>query len=379
MKKILFLNSCVEWGGGEKWTFETALELHNRGYQVTVGSVPNSELYQRAKENGLNTKVVPIRGSLTVLNPVKLISFVNYLKSEEIDTIFLNLSQDLKFGGLAGRLAGVDKTIYRRGSAIPIKDRFYTEFLLENCVTDIIANSQSTKETILENTAQWLSEEKIEIIYNGIKLNKVEQEQEVGPDIRDEFGINKETTLIGNVGRLSEQKGHKYLVKTVDLLKDRLDDFKVLVVGKGELESKIKKQVKDLDLEEYIIFTGFRSDIYNIMSQMDFLLHTALWEGFGFVIAEAMAVGKPIVSTNVSNISEIIIEGKTGYLAESKKPENIAKEVIKMVKLSPDERNKMGQLGKEIVKDNFAFQDKVSRLEDLYLIMSDKKLVTSKQ
>ncbi|GAB6099421.1 glycosyltransferase [Halanaerocella petrolearia] len=372
MNKILFLNSCVEWGGGEKWTFETALELHNRGYQVTVGSVPSSELYQRAKESGLNTKVVPVKGSLSVLNPVKLVSFVNYLKSEEIDIIFLNLSQDLKFGGLAGKLAEVDKIIYRRGSAIPIKDRFYTEFLLEDCVTDIIANSQSTKETILENTAQWLSEEKIEIIYNGIKLDKVEQEQEVGPDIREEFGINKETTLIGNVGRLSKQKGHKYLVETVSLLKDRLDNFKVLVVGKGELETEIKEQVKDLGLEEYIIFTGFRSDVYNIMTQIDFLLHTALWEGFGFVIAEAMAVGKPVVSTDVSNISEIMIDGRTGYLAESKNPKDIANQVIEMIDLGPEERKKMGQAGKEIVEDNFAFQDKVTELEELYLIISDK-------
>ncbi len=63
------------------------------------------------------------------------------------------------------------------------------------------------------------------------------------------------------------------------------------------------------------ILTGFRTYIYDIMKQMDFLLHTALWEGFGFVIAEAMAVGKPVVSIDVSNIFEIIVDGETGYLA----------------------------------------------------------------
>ncbi|GAB6137358.1 glycosyltransferase [Halanaerobaculum tunisiense] len=366
MSKILFLNSCVEWGGGEKWTFETALELHKRGYQVTVGSVSESELYHKAEKNGLETTEVPVRGSLSVLNPVKLWSFINYLQEEEIDTIFLNLSQDLKFGGLAGRLAGVENIIYRRGSAIPIKDRFYTEFLLEDCVTDIIANSEATKETILENTSHWLTEEKIEIIYNGLKLDQIAKEREVGPDIRAEFGIAEETTLLANVGRLSKQKGHKYLVETVDLLKDKLDNFVVLVVGKGELEAKIKEQVKELGLEEYIIFTGFRSDIYNIMNQMDFLLHTALWEGFGFVIAEAMAVGKPVVSTDVSNISEIIAEGQTGYLAESKNPQDIAKQTIKMINNSKAKREKMGQLGREIVEERFAFSDKITELEEFY-------------
>ncbi|MGM0470929.1 MAG: glycosyltransferase, partial [Bacillota bacterium] len=83
--KILFLNSCVEWGGGEKWTFETAYELDQRGYEVIVGSVQESELYQRATANGLPTKEVPVRGSLSVLNPVKLFSFVWYLQQAEID------------------------------------------------------------------------------------------------------------------------------------------------------------------------------------------------------------------------------------------------------------------------------------------------------
>ncbi|ADL13652.1 glycosyltransferase [Acetohalobium arabaticum] len=364
MKKILFLNSCVEWGGGEKWTFEAAEELDSRGYEVIVGSVAKSELYQKAQRAGLRTKVVPVKGNLSALNPVKLFSFVKYLKQEEIDTIFLNLSQDLKFGGIGGRLAGVDQIIYRRGSAIPIKDRFYTKFLLEDCVTDIIANSKSTKETILENTVQWLSEDKIEIIYNGIKVDEIKSQKE-GSDIRAEFGIDEDEVLIGNVGRLSRQKGHKYLVEAVKLLSEEINNFKVLVVGKGKLENKIKKQVKSLGVEEYIIFTGFRSDVYNIMEQIDFLLHTALWEGFGFVIAEAMAVGKPVVSTDVSNISEIMVDGQTGYLAESKNPADIAEKTIKMINTTKKE--KMGRIGKNIIEDRFTFTRMIDQIEELYL------------
>jgi glycosyltransferase involved in cell wall biosynthesis len=363
MKKILFLNSCVEWGGGEKWTFETAQALHRRGYEIIVGSAAESELYNRAEKVGLKTKIVPVKSSLSILNPFKLLSFVNYLKREEIDTIFLNLSQDLKFGAIGGHLAQVNKIIYRRGSAIPIKDRFYTKFLLEDCVTDIIANSKSTRETILENTAEWLSEEKIKIIYNGIKLDKVD-DAEVNSSIREEFGIAKDEVLIANVGRLSRQKGHKYLVETVELMSRKINNFKVLIVGKGELEAEVKAEVKALGLEDHIIFTGFRTDVYSIMKQVDFLLHTALWEGFGFVIAEAMAAGRPVVSTDVSNISEIVVDGETSYLAESKNPEDIAEKAIRMIKNR--ERGQMGKLGKKIVKENFKFEDKVDQLEEIY-------------
>ena len=365
-KKLFFLNSCVEWGGGEKWTLETAEAFFNRGYDVTVGSVPESELYQKAEAKGISVQEVPVKGSLSVLNPLKLKSFVNYLQREEVTTLFLNLSQDLKFGGVAGKLAGVEQIIYRRGSAIPIKDRFYTEFLLEDCVTDIIANSQATKRTILQNTSDWLSEEKIEIIYNGIKLAEVERELETGTeDLRAELEVGPETTLIANVGRLNVQKGHQYLLEAVDRMRQKISDFKVLIVGKGELESKLKAQAQELGIEEYVVFTGFRTDIYNLLSQVDFMLHTALWEGFGFVIAEAMAVGLPVVSTDVSNIAELVVDGKTGYLAESENSEDIAAKAVEMYQ--EEEREQMGQRGKVRVEEYFTFERMIERIEHLYL------------
>lgn len=367
--KIFFLNTCVEWGGGEKWTYETALELHRKGYDVVIGSTPESDLYKKALEEGLCVKNVPIRNNLSFLNPLKLISFVRYLRQERINLLLMNLSQDLKFGALAGKLASVNKIIYRRGSAIPIKDRFYTRLLLKDYVTDIIANSQATKDTILVNTSQWLDEAKIKIIYNGIKLDKIEAETQDSTlsDIREEFGIGKDEVLIGNIGRLSKQKGHCYLVEAVkSLVLKGIRGFKVLIVGKGELEESIKAQVRELSLEDYIIFAGFRTDIYNIMHQMDFLLHTALWEGFGFVIAEAMALGKPVVSTDVSNISEIMIDGKTGYLCQSQNPLDIAEKTLQMIN-SAAFWSEMGDLGQKVILENFNFSDKVEQFEKLYL------------
>ena len=363
MEKILFLNTCVEWGGGEKWTFDTADELDNRGYQVIIGSVAESELFTRAKKAGIKTKEVAIRNTLSVLNPVKLIAFINYLKQEKIDTIFLNLSQDLKFGALAAKLAGVERIIYRRGIDIPIKDRFYTKFLLADCVTDIIVNSQATKASVLKNTDDYLDESKINIIYNGIKLEKIAQ-REITSDIREEFKLSEDIPLIANVGRLTEQKGHKYLLQAVDLMREQLQEFKVLIVGKGELEQQLKNEVKELGLEDYIIFTGFRKDVYNIMQQMDFLLHTALWEGFGFVIAEAMAVAKPVVACDSSNISELVIDGETGYLAEVKNPEDIAQKAIKMIK--NENKESLGKQARKRVEKKFVFKDKVSQLEEKY-------------
>jgi glycosyltransferase involved in cell wall biosynthesis len=362
MKNIVFLNSCPVWGGGEKWTFATAEILdEDPEYNVYIAAGIDTELYKRAEEAGIKTKKVNIKSGITVLNPFKSFRFRNFLKNKNIDILFLNMSQDLKFGGVTGKSAGLNRIIYRRGSAIPIKDRFYNKFLLTQCVTDIIANSKATKETILRNTSQWLNEDKIELIYNGIDLAKIDKALENPVDVRKEFGIADNKIIIGNIGRLSYQKGHEFLIGAVELLKQERDDFVVLIIGDGEREEELKKWVKDKYLEEYIIFTGFRDDVYNILPSLDFLLHTARWEGFGFVIAEAMAAGLPVVSTNVSNISEIIIDGETGYLAEAENIEDIAAKTLNM--LQKKDKNKLGIAGRKIIEEKFTKEIMIKKIK----------------
>ncbi|AZO93885.1 glycosyltransferase [Halocella sp. SP3-1] len=363
MKKIFFLNTCVEWGGGEKWTFETAQELAERGYEVVVGSVKESELFQRAKAAGMKTKAVPIKNSLSVLNPVKLFSFVNYLRDEIIEVLFMNLSQDLKFGGIAGKIAGIERIIYRRGLAIPIRDRFYTRFLLNNCITDIIANSYTIKKTILQNTANWLNENKIKVIYNGIKIKEIEDKINYQSNIRKEFNIKADTLLIASIGRLNKQKGHYYLIKAVKLIKKEIENFKVLIIGKGDLEFELKKQVEDLGLSDYVIFTGFRKDVFTILHQIDFLVHTALWEGCPNIILETMAMATPIVATGIPSVSEIMIDKETGYLTESENVEDIAKMVIKMIRNF--DKKQFGQKARELIEREFDFKEKLNQLEKL--------------
>lgn len=366
MKRIFFLNSCLEWGGGEKWTLETAYELNKLGYNVTIGSKAQSVLFQRAREIGLPVKKITVKNSLSALNPYQLISFANYLRNQNIDVIFLNLSSDLKFGGLASKLAGINKIIFRRGSAIPIRDRWYYRFLLRNCITDIIANSQATKETILQNTTHWLEEEKIKVIYNGIKTDHLNKDiDQFGKNIREEYNIAEDTIVMANIGRLAYQKGHSYLLDAVSIMKREFQDFKVLIVGQGELQDEIRRKVKELALEDYIILTGFRKDIFKILYHSDMLIHTALWEGFGYVIAEAMAIGKPVVSTNVSNIGELVQDKETGYLAESKNPEDIAHKALLMIQELKN--NSYGLKGEQRIKEHFSFQKMIGKLERYYL------------
>ncbi|MCC3144279.1 glycosyltransferase [Halanaerobium sp. Z-7514] len=362
MKNIVFLNSCPVWGGGEKWTYTTAKIFNEKkDYNIYIATAKNTELFKRAEQANIKTQEVKIKSGISFLNPLKSYSFIKFLKSKNIDIMFLNMSQDLKFGGICAKIAGLDRIVYRRGSAIPIKNRFYNKYLLNECVTDIIANSKATKETILRHTSQWLNEDKIKIIYNGIDINKIDQAAKKPLNLYDEFNIEKDKTIIGNIGRLNYQKGHEFLIKAVQIVAKKKNDFVVLIVGSGDREKELKELVKKKNLNDYIIFTGFRDDVYNILPGLDFLVHTARWEGFGFVIAEAMAAKLPVVSTDVSNIAEIVIDQESGYLAESENPNDIANKILKMI----DEENieDMAEKGREIIENNFTMEIMIKNLE----------------
>ena len=99
------------------------------------------------------------------------------LRKENIGTIIINLSSDLKVAGIAAKLAGVRNIIYRRGSAIAIRDTWLNRFLYREVVTEIIANSEETARTILQNNQKLVPEEKIKVIYNGIDLEVYDKQQ----------------------------------------------------------------------------------------------------------------------------------------------------------------------------------------------------------
>lgn len=123
--------------------------------------------------------------------------------------------------------------------------------------------------------------------------------------------------------------------------------------------------VERMEISGYVVFTGFRDDVYSILSEVDLVLHTPLWEGFCYVVAEAMALARPVVCTDVSNIGEIMIDGETGYLARAKDPDDIARNTVKMLN-NPD-KNKFGDKGRQVIEDNFTFEKMIREIEDLIL------------
>ena len=119
--RICLFNSNKAWGGGEKWYLSTALMLQKRKYNVHLLAEKKCELFMRAQKSGIPVTGVKV-SNLSFLNPVKIISLAYLLKQLRAEVIILNLSSDVKLAGIAARLAGVKKIIYRRGLPVPVND-----------------------------------------------------------------------------------------------------------------------------------------------------------------------------------------------------------------------------------------------------------------
>ena len=353
--KICFFNSTHTWGGGEKWHFEMASELHKLGYKVLFVAGKGSVLAEKLSKTTIPFVLFSI-GNLSFLNPFKLISLKRLFRKEGISVILINLSADLKAAGISARMAGVNRRIYRRGSAIPVKNSYLNRWLFSRVLTDVLANSEATKFTLLQNNPKLFSLEKIKVIYNGLHLEKYTTSQK-----NKLYHASPGEIVIGHAGRMVYQKGHEYLIKIAAELKKEGINFTLLLAGTGPLEQQIKDRVESLGLSKDVIFLGFVEDMVGFMNTIDIFVLTSRWEGFGFVLAEAMLQKKPVVAFHISSNPELIIHGKNGFLAEPFDLKEFSNYLITLIK-NPKLQSDFGKAGYERACEKFSFDRAVMDL-----------------
>lgn len=160
--RLCFLNTSSAWGGGEKWHFEMSEQLRNRNHQVYMIADENSKLFDKARKTGI--EVFPFRiGRLSFLSLSKRLQYKRLIKKIRPDVMIINDSSEIKLCAPLNASMGV-KTIYRRGSAIPIRNTRFNRLLFRKYINLVIANSEQTRETILQNNPM-LFQKKIYTLY----------------------------------------------------------------------------------------------------------------------------------------------------------------------------------------------------------------------
>lgn len=170
--------------------------------------------------------------------------------------------------------------------------------------------------------------------------------------LRKQLGLPEDTVLIANISAFVGFKDHYTFLNTAKILAPKLPNVKFLLIGTGSLEDEMKTYAKEIDVENEVLFLGFRRDIPEIFPDFDLFLFTSKSEPTGGVLLEAYASHVPIVAARAGGIPEVIVDGKTGILCEKENPEDFAKAVLELLN-NPTRQKELTVAGFKHLKQNF--------------------------
>lgn len=222
-----------------------------------------------------------------------------------------------------------------------------------------VAISRATKRHMDSRLAARVRRRRATLIYNGIS-------PEFLCRVRRDSARTMRTGAprLGIIGRLERQKGHTYLLEAMRQVLDEVPAAEVWVVGTGSLREPLEQQARELDVAHAVQFLGQRSDIPDILDQLDLLVSASIWEGFPTVILEAMAARLPVVATDVSGSRELVQNEETGLLVPMRAPDRLARAILWMIR-QPDAAQRMADNAWRNIQA-YTLDSIASRYDDVY-------------
>lgn len=195
--------------------------------------------------------------------------------------------------------------------------------LLSLATESITAISEATKSALIHY--EWFAERSIQVVYNGIKKKPTSLKTQ---EIRDKYGIKQHDTVLGTISRLDPIKNQIMMIDSFDQVLAKRPDCKLLIVGDGPERENLERHVESLNLQNNIVFTGFKDDPKPYLDVIDVFLLSSLSEGTSMTLLEAMSEAKPCVVTNVGGNIEILKHEDTGMIVESGNTDAFASTIL---------------------------------------------------
>lgn len=365
---LLFVVSSVSWGGLEMNILKVAYEMQKRGHKVTIMCNPEGRLF---KEAGGDFDVIEFRNK-SLGDSFKIYDF---LKRNNVDVIHIYRSSDLKKIVFSVSLIKRKPALVfdpQVGIGVKKKDLFHR--FVYGKLNVVIAISRDVAHGFMKNLP--VDERKVKIIHPGVDVERFKFTEEGRVRIRREFNLGDEI-VIGVVSRFSPGKGHEELFRAFKILTDEFKNVKLLVVGEptvGEIEyfKRLQKLNKELGIENYTIWTGFRRDVPEVLSAIDIFVAPSHAEAFGLSLVEAMAVGLPVVATRNAGFLDIIEDGMNGLFFERGNYVELA-EKIKKLMIDKLFAQQLGKRARETACEKFSFEKYINEIEKLYFDLIESK------
>lgn len=311
------------------------------------------------------------------------------------DVVHTHASKPGVLGRLAAAAANVPAIIHTfHGHAFhsyfnSLKTNFYinTERFLARKSSAIVAISDTQKKELVEDF-KIAPAEKFRVIPLGLDLRKFSEDLPAKREkFRQEFNVAEDEIAIGIIGRLVPVKNHDLFLKAIShVLKNSSKKIKAFIIGDGETRSNLEtiaiqsgisfSTEKDKHHPHPLIFTSWRSDVDVINAGLDIVTLTSLNEGTPVSLIEAQAANKPIVSTRVGGIGDIVIEGKTALLADITDPDTFCKHLLNLVE-DDNLRMEMSSESSYYVTRRFSYQRLMVNMSDLYYELLDEKFTAN--
>jgi glycosyltransferase involved in cell wall biosynthesis len=374
------LHSSSDLYGASKIFLITALLLRDSGCYVKVVLSEEGPLADQLQREGINVSIIRL-GVLRrkYFNPSGLINRLGVLKSaykqilkllkeENINHIYSNTTAVL-VGAWVARSQKIYHTWHIHEIIVqPIWLAALLGKIVESSSDQVIVVSEAVKYF----WSKYVSSEKIKVVYNGIDYTPYFEPKR---KIRNELAIGNDYLLVGMVGRVSHWKGQSYFLDVADQLCRSYSNLVFIIVGDAfpgseHLIEEMRQKIKNIGLEKRVHTLGFRSDVPEILSELDiFVLPSILPDPFPTVILEAMASRKPVVATTHGGACEMIKENDTGYLIPW---DDASKAAAKMIPLIEGEelRLEMGKKGRERVLEYFSLEAFQRNMEKCFLVGS---------
>ena len=361
--KIIHIITGIAVGGAENHLLSLLGKLDRRKYKIDLAYLKDkAELKDAFESIGISPIRIDLKSNYDLIALWRLFRLI---KRERYNIVHTHLFHADTYGTLAAYLAKVPIIISSKHNDEEFLQKLVYK-MLHRVTTlfskKIIALSDHVKDYVVRIGVG--NPDKVKTIYYGLDWRPYDNLNR-SYTVREEFGIDKRTILIGTIARLTKQKGLKYLLEAFRQVLDTEKNCKLMIVGRGELEDELKNLSKELGIEDKVIFTGFREDIPEIMHSLDIFVLPSLWEGLGRVFLEAMAARKPIVATNVSAIPEVIANGETGILVPPRNPGALVKGILHLIK-NPDAVIRMGEAGRKRLEEKFSIEEMVRKTKEIY-------------
>ena len=236
------------------------------------------------------------------------------------------------------------------------------EKLTASLTDKIITLTEKEKEEHIQFNISKL--DKFVVIHSGVKLEDFSKNFDNTEELKRDLGIPITDSIVGTVGRLVEIKGHKYFLDAARLVLNKIANVTFILIGDGHLMTELIAHTSTLGIENKVIFTGWRSNVAQLINAFDIFVLPSLNEGMGRVLVEAMAMGKPIVASDIGGIPDLVKDGANGILFPPRDVDAMAKAILKLL-LDRELARKMGKEG-ERISLNYDTGAMVKKIEGLY-------------